>query len=260
MTNTNNNMNEPIKFDLTQLPVYQMMIANTDAEDTMAFDATQWEAIYKSLGGIEKNSLTTAPAIGLKAVMQSSGIRPLKLTKNADGTKRLITGIKQVPDMMLLKLDESGRPYADVYTKEVIYHSRNKFMMNGNVHAIDFEHTGPNLSDIYLVESWLVEDPNNDKLNALGFTDQFRAMGYGGIPVGTWAVTYFVPNDKLWNEIMTNPDGYGFSIMGYYMAQKQSPSAAEQLMMEAIKLSKRDDLSTESKMELLMAMMAKQDR
>lgn len=245
----------PMKIDLSQIPVFKMMMSNTSAEDTEVFDPALFDTLYKSLGGIEKNSLTTSPAVRLKAVIQSSGLKPLQLKKNTDVSKRLITGVKMVPNMLLFKTDDAGVPYADVYTKEVIYHSRNKFMMGGNIHAIDWEHTGPNLSDVFLVESWIVEDPTNDKLNALGFTEQFKALGYSQIPVGTMAVTYFVPNDKLWDEIVSNPEGYGFSIMGYYASTIESSSQTDKLLAQALSLSHRDDLTTAQKLTELVTML-----
>lgn len=246
---------EPIRIDLSQIPAFRMIMAGTGAQDTEAFIPEAFDQLYKGIGGIEKNSLTTSPAIGLKAVLQSSGLNSLKLVKNTDQAKRLITGIKMVPDQLLLKTDDTGKPHFDMYTKEVIYHARNKFMMNGNVHALDWEHTGPQLSDIYLVESWLVEDSANDKLNALGFDQQFRSMGFDGIPVGTWAVSYFVPSDKLWNEMMTNPDGYGFSIKGYFAAAPVSSTATDKLLAHARQLSHRDDMTIDAKCEALLALM-----
>lgn len=243
----------PIKIDLSQIPAFRMLMAGTQAQDTEAFTPEAFAALYKGIAGIEKNSLTTSPAIGLKAVLQS-GLQPLKLVKNTDQAKRLITGVKMVPDQLILKLDEAGQPYFDQYTKEVIYHARNKYMMTANIHALDWEHTGPNLSDVFLVESWLVEDPANDKLNALGFDKQFQAMGFDSIPVGTWAVSYFVPNDKLWDEIVSNPDGYGFSIQGHFFSAPVNDVTEDQLT-EAVKLSRRDDLTLEQKCEALLAML-----
>ena len=245
---------DPIRIDLTQMPAFRMLMAGTPAQDTEAFVKDAFASLYKGAGGIEKNSFTTAPAIGLKAVLQSTGIKPLRLTQNANDERRLITGVMMVPGQLLLKSDGEGQFHLDMYSKEVIYHARNKFMMGRNSTAIDWEHSGPLLSDSFLVETWIVENGENDKLNALGFTEQFRSMGFDGIPTGCLACTYFVPNDTLWNELKSNPEGYGFSIMGYFASEPITQDQTERLLSKAVELSHRDDMSSEQKCAVLRAL------
>lgn len=180
------------------------------------FDQDIYQQIMSSLGGLEKNSIVADPAVGFKAVLQAADAKQFKLNADANPSKRIITGVMMVPDQMLLKVDSEGKPYVEVCSKEMIYHARNKYMRQANRDAVDFEHLGPNLPGIYLVESWIVEDPVHDKLVALGFDQQFKQYGYDGIQVGTLAASYFVENDALWQTLIDNPAGYGFSIQGYF--------------------------------------------
>lgn len=226
-----------------KIPILQALLTSKGIElDSELFDEALYEELMRSVTGIEKNSLVTRPAIGLKAVLQSASMQQVKVNQHTEEDKRLITGIKLIPDMLLLKYD-GDQPYFDTYSKEVIYHARNKFMMKGNIHAIDWEHSGPNLQDIYLVESWIVGD-GQDKIYSLGYSPE-------EVPAGSWAVSYYVPNDELWKELKSNPEGYGFSIKGWFgfaPSEVQASTKNDKVLLSAIALSKDTSLSDEEKL------------
>lgn len=250
---------------MNTIPVKNWKITQSGIDALKAsYDPALWdELMNRTIGGIEKNSLVINPAVGISAVMRSA-------IETVSEEKRLITGIMMVPDQLQINIDEvTKQPFFDLYTKEMVYHARNKYMAKGNIHAVDIEHSGPNLPQMIMVESWIVDDSANDKLNSLGFAEQFRTMGFDGIPVGTWAITYFCPNDAVWEWAKANAGKLGFSLYGYFdrFIVGDAPSTMD---MRQMKVQRSVDpmtelrafagdpaLSTEAKLMRLQALLKK---
>lgn len=121
--------------------------------------------------------------------------------------KMEITGVAMTPNKDILRKDESGKYYYCWFSEDTIKKAAHIFLKNGNNTMANFDHNQSSFTDkISISESWIVNDPNNDKLNSLGFTD---------ISKGDWAITYKVEDKELWNEIKKN--GFtGFSIEGIF--------------------------------------------
>ena len=62
-----------------------------------------------------------------------------------------------------------------------------------------------------LIESWIVEDPANDKANALGFNPS----------KGDWYVSYKINNRETWDKIKAG-ELTGFSIAGQFIEKTQN--------------------------------------
>ena len=75
---------------------------------------------------------------------------------------------------------------------------------------------------MFLTESWIVEDPKQDKTALYGLE----------APKGAWAVSMRVENDDLWNKIKGG-DYLGFSIEGMF-TEKEQFSKIEIDVMEEI--------------------------
>ena len=72
-----------------------------------------------------------------------------------------------------------------------------------NNSTLEHEHE---INGISLVESWIVEDKENDKSNMYGMD----------LPLGSWVGAIKVDNDKIWNEYVEQGLVKGFSIEGYF--------------------------------------------
>jgi hypothetical protein len=62
------------------------------------------------------------------------------------------------------------------------------------------------IEGLTLVESWLVEDKQNDKSNMFGMD----------LPLGSWVGAIKVENDEIWNDYVKTGKVKGFSIEGYF--------------------------------------------
>ena len=77
-------------------------------------------------------------------------------------------------------------------------------MYNKMTDSANIEHTNKS-AKAFVSESWIVENPENDKSNELGLT----------YPQGTWVITMKVQDPELWGQIKQGKYK-GFSIEGFF--------------------------------------------
>ena len=118
-----------------------------------------------------------------------------------------VVGPAMVPQKKIVRRDEKGVYYV-YFSENTIKMISDKFMKKGytkdNQH--DSQHDGEALKDIYVSESWLIEDPENDKANMYGFTN---------LPKGTWMVKMKVHNKDIWDKVKSG-ELRGFSVSGFF--------------------------------------------
>ena len=132
---------------------------------------------------------------------------------------------------------EEGNPYFVFFTEETVEKAQEVFAKHGKTKATNFEHE-IGLRDVTVVESWLVEDPANDKSNALGFKD---------IPKGSWMVSYKVDNDNLWESVKAG-EVLGFSIEGVFSKNIVQMSEETPSYLEVIEAIVKDESLDEGEM------------
>ena len=121
--------------------------------------------------------------------------------------KKQITGPSMVPNIDILRFDDiTGEYYNCWFSEETILKAASLYLKNSNHTKANFDHKNNFTKDVYIIESWIVTDPEMDKSKALGFE---------GISKGTWMVTYQVESEELWKEIKQS-DFTGFSIEGFF--------------------------------------------
>ena len=123
--------------------------------------------------------------------------------------KMIVAGPMLIPNKKILRLKEDGTPYYVFFTADTIEKVARKFMKNKFGDQVTLEH-GNKTSNVYMVESWIVEHPTKDKSNTYGFT----------LPKGTWFALYSVAeNPKVWERVKSG-EFNGFSIEGLFEHQK----------------------------------------
>ena len=112
-----------------------------------------------------------------------------------------------VPDKLIPRLDEDGEKYYVYFTPETIKKIAYKFNKHKNLDKLNYEHDSDSpVSDVYLVENWLVEDSKNDKSNNYGYN----------VPAGTWFGLFKFENDKFWNDYVKTGKVKGVSTEGFF--------------------------------------------
>jgi len=136
--------------------------------------------------------------------------------------QRLVVGPAMIPDKMIIRRNEiTGEIYYVYFTEDTIKKLQQKFMKDKLLDKTNTEHGRKFLSDVDVVESWIVEDPKLDKQQVFG-------MDY---PAGTWMITMKVQNDDTWAKVK---DGKlkGFSVQGYFLEKAKFSHIHTELLEE----------------------------
>jgi hypothetical protein len=123
--------------------------------------------------------------------------------------KQMLMGPLMTPSKLIPRKDEkTGEEYKVYFTKETIEKIAYKMMEDKLLDSVNIEHDGARrIDDVYLVETWIVKDPEHDK-----------SLSYGFKPVeGQWFGIYRVKDGRVWNEYVKTGKVKGFSVEGYFI-------------------------------------------
>ena len=171
------------------LPIYKITIDPQYAEDGEDL-------------GIEQIAFTNMPAIKVKGLSFSN---QSKVMKYADDLKYRIVAPAMIP-MQIYRCDDDGFEYEVEFTVEEIEAIHGKFMQDmRNKDLFNLEHDQSKTVPAYILESWIVDNPKQDKAYST----------YGiEVPTGTLMVTAQVTDTDYYNKLVEN-DQVGFSIEGF---------------------------------------------
>jgi len=121
--------------------------------------------------------------------------------------KQLLAGPLMVPDKLIPRVNSEGEKYYVFFDKEGIQKLAYKMIKNKFLDSVNIEHDPERkVSDISLVETWLVEDPKRDKSNTYGYE----------LPSGSWFGIYKVNNKQVWDDYIKTGRVKGFSVEGIF--------------------------------------------
>ena len=171
------------------LPIYKITIDPQYAEDGEDL-------------GIEQIAFTNMPAIRVKGLAFNSEV---KVMKYADDLKYRIVAPAMIP-MQIYRCDEDGFEYEVEFSVAEIEAIHGKFMQDmRNKDLFNLEHDQSQTVPAYILESWIVDNPKQDKAYST----------YGiEVPTGTLMVTAQVTDTDYYNKLVEN-DQVGFSIEGF---------------------------------------------
>lgn len=122
--------------------------------------------------------------------------------KYSDETKRMLTQPILIPNQKIYRNNIKGGEAEVFASAETIQKLAKNFFKQNYQHNTTIEHV-EEIEDGFLIwESWIVQDPDNDKANALGFKD---------LEKGTWMVTAQL-SQELWDDYVKNGEVKGLSI------------------------------------------------
>lgn len=143
--------------------------------------------------------------------------------KMASEEKRILVAPVLIPDQKVYRNNiqgQSGYVFASALTIEKLQQNFSK-QQYGN--TSNLEHQIP-INGVYVSETWLIENPDNDKANALGFK----------LPKGTWMVAMKVDNQDVWDNYVKTNEVTGFSMEAILSAKKITNKEKEIKMSEEI--------------------------
>jgi hypothetical protein len=166
--------------------------------------------------GIDAISLVESPAIEENFVALSKQEIHLK---TIDEEKRIIIGLALIPDLEIYRR-QGEYEYNIIFSKDTVRKASELYMKRLKVHNSTLEHK-EKTDGVFTIESWIVEDPKNDKTNIYGLNAN----------VGSWAVVQKVENDEVWNDIKLGKYK-GFSIEGIFSEKEEKKKELSKVLTE----------------------------
>jgi len=187
--------------------------------------------------GIYAISLVEDPAIEeLWVAFNKEESEEKVLLQAEDDEQQTLVGAVLVPNKKILRRDpQTGEEYTIYFEPETIKQAEELYFKNKNNDKFTVDHKRP-VNDVYVFESWIVEDTNNDKSRAYGLD----------VPVGTWMVKAKVDNPKVWQEVK-NGAYKGFSIEGLLkhnlkLAKIDSTDESLEDLLDQLMLAQMDEI------------------
>ena len=113
-----------------------------------------------------------------------------------------------IPDKLIYRVDKDGDYYV-YFSQDTIKKIAYKYMERKYTDATNIEHNSYDpLKDVFVVESWIITDPDNDKSN-LYSNEKY--------PVGTWFGMMKIKNKEVWDEYVKSGRVKGFSVEGFFI-------------------------------------------
>ena len=150
--------------------------------------------------GVFAVSLVEKPAIEKDFIALSKEEIKLKVI---DEDKRIVVGFALVPDKKIYRRIKD-KEFNVFFSKDTVRQVSELYMKNLNLNKFTVEHE-KNVTGVNVIESWIVEDPKNDKSNLYNLDPKG----------GEWVMMSKIYNDDVWNDIK-NGDYKGYSIEGKF--------------------------------------------
>ena len=121
--------------------------------------------------------------------------------------QQILAGPLMIADKLIPRVDNEGNKYYVFFDADGIKKLSYKLMQNKQIDSVNIEHNADQkVSDITLVETWLVDDPEKDKSAAYGYN----------LSKGSWFGVYKVNNKQVWDDYVKTGKVKGFSVEGIF--------------------------------------------
>lgn len=171
--------------------------------------------------GVFAISMVENPAIELDFVALSE--QKAVVLQKTDDDQMVVLGAALVPDKPIYRISPEGEEYNIIFSKQTVKQASEIYMREMRGHNVTLDHAEV-AENIYLTESWIVEDPKMDK-----------AAHYGmEVPKGTWMVSMKVNDPVTWQNVKAGKL-LGFSIEGMFQKTEEL-SKSEQLCDQILKI------------------------
>jgi hypothetical protein len=150
--------------------------------------------------GVFAISLVDKPAIEEDFIMLNALEVELKVINEE---KREVVGLALVPNKKILRRKDDTEFYIE-FSEQTIEKVQELYLKNLRANNVTIDHEKP-VNGVSLIESWIVEDPKNDKSNIYGLN----------AVKGSWVVKMKIYNDEVYEGVKLGKFN-GFSIEGMF--------------------------------------------
>jgi len=180
--------------------------------------------------GVFAISLVDKPAIEEDFIMLNALEVELKVINEE---KREVVGLALVPNKKILRRKDDTEFYIE-FSESTIEKVQELYLKNLRANNVTIDHEKP-VNGVSLIESWIVEDPKNDKSNIYNLN----------AVKGSWVVKMKIYNDEVYEGVKLGKFN-GFSIEGLFDGLDQLKMSEEDNREELIDAIK--DLINEFKL------------
>ncbi len=165
--------------------------------------------LYMSLSdlndGMKSNSFVDDPATETKWFTYSSKqFNKDNFKFSSDDDMRIVTAPIMIADMPIYREHAELGGYYVAFNKKTIIDMRNLYAEEGRFNKINENHNGEAVIDgVYFVDSMIVGD-------------KFSCSLYPDMNDGSWIASYWVKDEKYWNDKVKNGTFTGFSLEGAF--------------------------------------------
>ena len=145
-----------------------------------------------------KISMVSEPAIEVDYVALEKQDEEVEVKLSSD-ERHICYGPALIPNKDIYRNNGEQEFYIN-FTEESIVKMSQDFMKDYRQHEVNLQHD-ENVDEVFVAESWIVEDPYRDKANALGFN----------VPKNTWMIGMKVNNIDTWERVKSG-ELKGFSV------------------------------------------------
>jgi hypothetical protein len=163
------------------------------------FQAKYNPLVNKGVYGI---SLVESPAMEGDFIALAKQEKPIEL-KTVNEEQRILLGLVLEPNKLIYRVDEqTGEEFNITFDEQTIKELSYGFFKSNSQSNSTIEHDAKPIEGVTFTESWIVENPTNDKSNNFGFS----------YPKGSWVAVMKVDSEDVWINYVKTGKVLGFSI------------------------------------------------
>lgn len=205
-----------IRMDEDGLPVeYDRGIVDDSKVERLNFNKEDMDNLHElifdgdNIDGVYGVSLVLDPANEMEAIFLSK--EKLEQWRLSNEEKRIVISPVLIPNQKILRksVGKDKQPGYVFMSENTIEKLQQNFWKNQYNKNSTLEHSEP-IEGVYFYESWIVQDPENDKAKALGYE----------VPKGTWMMAMKIDNPEIWDNYIKTGLIKGFSIDALLRAEK----------------------------------------
>ena len=141
--------------------------------------------------------------------------------------KQLLIGAALVPEKPIYRAGkENEEGYYIYFSKETVAKAARDFVQKGMQSNFTLEH-GKKVDGVSVIESWIVEDENNDKSRSYGLN----------VPEGTWMLMSKVDDINLWKDYVKANKVFGYSLEGKFGSEVKRELSDDKLDTIVLKIT-----------------------
>lgn len=154
--------------------------------------------------GVNAISVVGEPAMESQFIALKKEERKQAFAK-VDDKKKILMGVIMKPNKKIYRYDEETKEEYEVFfSEQTVRRASELYFKNNKQRNFNVEHNSDDVLEAYLVESWIVEDPEKDK----------SAVYNLGAEKGDWVGTMKFEDDAQYQKSLEN--GTGFSLEGVF--------------------------------------------